>query len=142
MSLKTTRQAIAAELQADLRAGGLVGATFTIVPRELEPPQAREIGCLWVPERAENGENVSQEIVQLTLRIFLREVAGRRTEASSGVDPGKLEDLVEAVYASLADKQSANFGVWFLRCVGARHFPLERWCEVTIVAFQENPFPA
>lgn len=142
MSLRATREAIAAELQADLRAGGLVSSQFKIVARELEPPQTREIGCLWSAGRGENGENVSQELLELRLRIFLREVPGRRTEASTGVDPGRLEDLVEAVYASLADKQANSFGVWFLRCVGAEHHPSERWCEVQIVAWQENPFPA
>lgn len=145
MTWTTARQGIAAELQADLRAQAAalgLAANFTIKPGKLDPPQEREVGCLWSPSRVEDADNALEEILEFRCRVFLRASRGRRGEKSATEDPADLEKIVEAIYASLDDKQSANFGLWFLRCIGAEVYPDERWLEVAISAKQSNLFSA
>jgi hypothetical protein len=142
MSLTSFRQAVAAELQADLRASGLVGATtFKILPGEpLAGPKDTTHGYCWAPARAENEDNANQEHLELRVRVYKRYTGRQQPSPTRVIDPSDLEALGEAIYESLREKQAADFGVWFLRCVATEIAAAERYVEVTIVALQSNLF--
>lgn len=136
MSLRSFREAVAAELGADLG--------INILPGRLEEPSTRrDVGSCWTVGVTENPRNVQEELLTLGLRIFKRAPLSRDRTPDELYDPGELEDLVEAIQLALRDRQTTlaqEHGIWFFRLTAAELDPQLRKVEAELAGIRSNLF--
>lgn len=128
MSLKTVREAIQAEVAADL------GIDF--VAGRIDANPRRSLGCCWSATVEEVAGHVLEENIEVFIRVFVP--WQQRVEPSKPIDPVPLEELADTIRAALSDKQS-QIG-WLFR-VTRCELDYDLHCvDAAILVWQANAF--
>jgi hypothetical protein len=128
VSLAAFREAVRAELQADLgvpMASGPLGG----------PQENVAQGCVWTVGKREVGGHVDDEEIELRVRVF--QLFTDRVMPENTYDPTALEDTLEAVQTALKDKQTL-LGPWFYRVVALEIDYDAQAVDATVVGYQAN----
>lgn len=130
MSLETFLEGVRAELATDL--------AITVKDGYIEGPLDVEMGCVYPGDTTELEENVDVEELEIFARVF--KPVAQQFVPEEPPDNSELLAARDAIIAALKDKQTATWGVWYLRIRGFEIDAQERHVTARITAWHTNPF--